>query len=677
MRYTTPVIRSFFVFACILPVLTGAPDQAWPRQYTDGNAKLVLYQPQVDSWSDFKRLDARFAVSLATSKHAPPVWGVLSIEFGTTVDRKSRSVTFTSFSVKDMRYPSATDEAENKVWQALTIKLLPAQASTIALDRILAYIDESHWYARETEILFDPPPILVSKQAAVLVIIDGEPVPLDIGATSLQKIVNTNWDLFFDKKGERYYLRDDNVWLTAKALADGWTPVTQLPADFSRLPANDLYRDVLQAAAKPQKPLTTKLVLVVDKPSELIVLAGNPVLEPIPGTRLSWVANTGSDLFFDTAARQFYFLTSGRWFCAFDLRSNAWTAALSPLPDDFSKIPADHARAHVLASVPGTRRAREAVLNATIPQISTVTRSAIKAEVKYAGEPKFEPIAETGVSYAVNTPKDVLRADGRYYLCLDGGWLVSQSAAGPWQAADHIPEEIYAIPPSSPKHHLTYVTVAGADSESVTYRYSAGYNGAYIANGVLVWGTGYFYPPFFAPGPPLAIYWPSAYYTYGASTWYSPAMRGYVRGSSTSGPYGGYARAAAYDPATGAYSWGRPAWGAYGPRFRLSSGRVVQAHTAKKTPPGDFYAGKDGNVYRRDSTGVWTQNNGNSWVSLNGGDSIREALNYDSSARYWGNYNAQRSDSADKLGGWSSDGFVGRGISGWMMRSPGFGSKEK
>src|SRR5258707_12777246 len=38
----------------------------------------------------------------------------------------------------------------------------------------------------------------------------------------------------------------------------------------------------------------------------------------------------------------------------------------------------------------------------------------------------------------------------------------------------------------------------------------------------------------------------------------------YGRGSAVYGPYGGYARGAAYNPATGAYAWGRSTWGPYG-----------------------------------------------------------------------------------------------------------------
>src|SRR5205814_892907 len=135
---------------------------------------------------------------------------------------------------------------EAKVWAALTSKLLPPFPTTLSLDRVLAYMDKSQANSRQAGVRLEPPQILVSRQPAVLVIIDGKPIPLEIEKTNLQKIVNTNWDLFYDKKGGRYYLRDEKVWLSAKELTDSWLPVTKLPKDFSKLPASELYAEVLQ-----------------------------------------------------------------------------------------------------------------------------------------------------------------------------------------------------------------------------------------------------------------------------------------------------------------------------------------------------------------------------------------------------------------------------------------------
>src|SRR4051812_13810499 len=64
------------------------PDPGWPRVYTDGAAKLTIYQPQVDSWKDFANATARFALALTPGKGAQPVWGTLCIETRTLVNQK-------------------------------------------------------------------------------------------------------------------------------------------------------------------------------------------------------------------------------------------------------------------------------------------------------------------------------------------------------------------------------------------------------------------------------------------------------------------------------------------------------------------------------------------------------------------------------------------------------------
>jgi hypothetical protein len=555
MRDRSRVRRALVLAACAFslsiavaadpqPAAPGVPaDPGWPRQFVDGPVKLVLHQPQVDTWTDFAKLTARFAIALTPAKNAAPVWGVLSVEASTQVDHESRVVTLTGTRVQSITFPSAKDEAEAKAWQALAAKLVPTFPTSITLDRVLAYMDASAVKSRRTDVLLDPPPILVSTQPALLVIIDGKPAFFDIAGTNLQKVLNTNWDLFLDKKSSRYYLRDEKSWYSAKDLTEAWSPVTKLPDDFSKLPADEQYKEVTQTVAKPQAPAAISLVLVVNKPSELIILKGSPYMEPVAGTQLKWISNSEADLFWDASGRQFYFLTSGRWFRAAELKSQGWSPATTSLPEDFKKIPLNHPRAHVLAAVPGTRQADEAVVAASIPKTATIDRKTIKAQVKYVGEPKFEPITGTAVSYATNTPNDVFLLNGRYFLCLEGVWFASPTPNGPWEAADKVPDEIYSIPPSSSKHNVTYVTVYNSTPETVTYGYTSGYVGVYVGYGVAMWGTGYYYPPYYGYGYyAYPVYWPCAYYTYGASAWYNPVTGAYGRGSAVYGPYGGYRR---------------------------------------------------------------------------------------------------------------------------------------
>ena len=132
-----------------------------------------------------------------------------------------------------------------------------------------------------------------------------------------------------------------------------------------------------------------------------------------------------------------YFLVSGRWFSAPDF-SGPWTFATPNLPEDFKRIPLSHPRSRVLASVPGTRQAIEAVLLAQIPQTATVNRREISAPaVDYQGEPQFEAIEKTSVARAVNTDKEILKVGDMYYMCFEGVWFVSNASERTWTVGGH------------------------------------------------------------------------------------------------------------------------------------------------------------------------------------------------------------------------------------------------
>ena len=58
----------------------------------------------------------------------------------------------------------------------------------------------------------------------------------------------------------------------------------------------------------------------------------------------------------------------------------------------------------MLASVPGTPQAQEALIDNSIPQTAEVSRTATTYQATYDGAPKFQPIEGTPLQYAVNTP---------------------------------------------------------------------------------------------------------------------------------------------------------------------------------------------------------------------------------------------------------------------------------
>ena len=401
----------------------------------------------------------------------------------------------------------------------------------MALDRVLAAIDTSQLSIKNVDdIKSDPPTIFFSMTPAVLLNLDGEAIWGIIPENDLQFAVNTNWDLFQHTTSKTFYLLNGGSWLQAADLKGPWKPAGTLPASFSKLPATDDFKEA--RAALPGKPLTaaqTPTVYVSTTPAEMILLRGAPAYTRVPGTSLLWVNNTESDVFRIGQKGAIYYLVAGRWFSAPDF-AGPWTFATLSLPEDFKKIPVEFERSRVLASVPGTRQAAEAVLLASVPQTARVNRKELNAPViDYNGVPEFRAIEKTTVERAVNTDKDVIKVNDRYYLCYQGVWFVSPNAQGPWEVATTIPQEIYTIPASSPSHHVTYVVVSDddPDDEWTTFAYTAGYTGTMVAWGCAVWGSGWYYPPYVWYGG-YPIYYPH-FGTYGYSAWYNPWTGGYGR----------------------------------------------------------------------------------------------------------------------------------------------------
>ena len=243
------------------------------------------------------------------------------------------------------------------------------------------------------------------------------------------------------------YLRNNASWLKATDVKGPWSPAGKLPDSFKKLPAEDNWKEV--KANLPGTPVAASAVpkvFVTLQPGELILLTGEPAYRPVQGTGLQWVSNTESDVFRMGTAGPVYYLVAGRWFTASDF-SGPWTFATPTLPADFKKIPIEHERSRVLASVPGTDQAIEAVLLAQIPQTARVNKKDIKApDVAFQGDPQFTPIEKTPVERAVNTDKDVFKVNSLYYMCHQGVWFVGKTASGPWEAAESVPEQIYQIP---------------------------------------------------------------------------------------------------------------------------------------------------------------------------------------------------------------------------------------
>ena len=684
------------------PPAAPTQDLGWPRQIEREGTKLVYYQPQLDEWKDYKQLRCRIAFAL-TPRGGKELHGVASLAANTLVDQEARTVFLRDISVTSVRFPSSDPESarQGELWFRT---LVPSGGEPVALDRLLAMLQENRAPAATVAVKNDPPPIFYSATPAILLMVDGEPALAPVGKTDLEFVVNTNWDLFRDKSSKQYFLLGPNGWLSAKELKGPWAATTDLPKDMANLPADQNFDDVKKMV--PARPASGPLpqVFYSDAPAELVVLRGAPVYAKIPGTALLYVTNTDADVFVDTTSRQFYTLLSGRWFRA-DTLGGPFTFASANLPADFLKIPAGSPKVGVRVSVPGTQEAADAVMLAQIPTTAVIDKSAAEAAaaVTYDGPPQFTTVQGTSVKYATNTEGRVLKVGDLYYLCFQGVWFVSSSANGPWKTADSIPAAVYTIPPSSPVYNVTYVTQTNPTPTTVESSYTAGYFGTFIVGmsvGLCIaYGTGWRYPPYYyrPPGYHYPIYrpWPA---TYGAAAAYNPRTGAYTVGRAAYGPYGGVSGAARYNPSTGNYSRSASVQTAYGGRTAGASynpwtggyARTQQGHNAYgqwgstvatrgnqwvqtghvttsrgttaayRNSSGQsgsvtrgsngtvvrndngVYAGRDGNVYKRDGQGNWSQYDQGNWNKVDRSAAQNQGLDSSAQARDRGQRDAQQ-----------------------------------
>ncbi len=687
MKFVTRIIAVFTIAFAILLLASTTPaqDPGWPRQIVKPGGTLVIYQPQIDAWNDFTSITWRQAFQL-TPTGGKMVVGAVSFQGSTSVDHASHVVLFYNISVLNLYFPSLSPAATPQMDQLFRTFIPPYV--NVSLDRVVAYLPKPQ-DVKSPELNNAPPLIFVSYSPAILLGIDGQPVFADLPHTNLKSVVNTTWPLFEDKSNSQYYLLVNNIWLTTGDLGGSWSRTMTVPPDFKKLPNSGKFSDVLKAVPAPQvaNPIIPA-VFYATAPAEVILFDGQPSYTPISGTQLSFASNTDSPLFVYSSPQTYYYLTAGRWFSAQSLQG-PWTFASLSLPADFANIPLTSPASAILASVPGTNEAKDAVLIAQIPttMILNPTTAAAQAKVTYTGAPEFAPITGTSLQYATNTVDKVIQVGDIYYLCLQGVWFMSTTPTGPWTTASSVPQVIYTIPPSSPVYNVTYVTQTTTSDGNISASYTAGYLGAFVmgaaVGAVVCSGTGYYYPPYigyppmgypyYHPYPTAYGYagYSSAYYThsgaYGYSTTtygaygktttaaqYNPYTGTYARGASTTTAYGKQSVGQAYNPYTGTYgathqgSSPTAQWGqsyvqqgnksAYTQHYSTAQGTVATAQgsqggkaAATSTYHGTTYAGKSssGDMYAGHDGNVY-QNSGSGWQK------------YDNSTNSWNSVNSQQ-----------------------------------
>ena len=303
----------------------------FPRQFTQNGTTFSVHQPQYDSWND-NQLKGRFAMSVDTGTHngtdgkpeQTADYGVVTFQARTQIDKDARAVVLSDIQLTNASFPTATAK------QAQYLELVRAQLKqkstlTVSLDQLESALAIAAVDAKTPSSLpvrNDPPDILFSTQPAVLVLVDGNPALKPSGVAGVQRVINSR-SLLLEQNGQ-YYTHLAGHWAKAASLDGPWTLAPTVDAKLTQAMQQAVSSKQVDTLDKPPQALADAFanggmpaLYVRTHPAELITVQGDPQFAAIEGTRLSYVTNTGADVFVDAGAdNAWYVLVSGRWFTA-------------------------------------------------------------------------------------------------------------------------------------------------------------------------------------------------------------------------------------------------------------------------------------------------------------------------------------------------------------------------
>jgi hypothetical protein len=608
-----------FILSTSLFAKTGTAQEDWPRIITANDGSVIkIYHPQPESLTG-DVLKLRSAISVIEPGKTDPVFGTFWSVNMVQTDRDNRSLHIETVQVPNLKFGSDIDASRLSYLKSTLESEIPKLQIDLPMDELESMLQSNTEEKKLSKNLnTTPPKIIYSNRPSTLVLIDGAPKLQHNNDWGVDAVVNSPFTIVKNNDGT-YYLYGGKHWYNAPSVTGPYTYAGNIPNNLNKVQSavdnaasNDPGFTSDSAAAKSN---TITDIIVSTQPAELVQTNGEANLSPIDGTNLLYASNSDNDIFIDQASQQYYVLLSGRWYNAPNLSGPWQYIPANSLPADFAKIPEGSPKDNVLASVAGTQAAREAIMDAQIPQTAKVDRNKASANVTYDGSPKFDNIQGTSMQYGVNTQSSVIRYRNKYYAVENGVWFESLSPTGPWTVSTERPEEVDIIPPSSPAYNLKYVYIYDVTPDWVYMGYTPGYLNNFIYGPTVVYGTGFSYSPWFG-----SYYYPRPY-TWGFRMHYNPWVGwsmgyGYNYGwfnmgfglNIWSGWGGGWWGPVGYRPPYRMHEAGYRNYGYYGNRPFGGSGIRASA--------GIRYSNFSNNIYnnRRD---VITRNNNGGFNRIN------------------------------------------------------------
>jgi hypothetical protein len=182
------------------------------------------------------------------------------------------------------------------------------------------------------------PQIIVSTEPTALIVLDGAPRFTGVPGTNLEYATNTSAHVFKDERGG-LYVRVGGNWFRAASAAGPWQhiPIGSLPPAFSAIPDDSPKSGVKRSIANALSPPAWQVSSAKPGITTLTyTLGGDPLLKPIPGTQLNYVANASVPMI-QVDINNWYAVQEGVWFHASEA-TGPWTVTRN-IPPEIYAIP--------------------------------------------------------------------------------------------------------------------------------------------------------------------------------------------------------------------------------------------------------------------------------------------------------------------------------------------------
>ena len=219
-----------------LILIAGPPSGAsdWPRVIESTQGTITIYQPQIDAYRG-DTMSVQAALSFSAIGSAEPVFGALWLDCRVLTDRPSKTVRILGANVRQIRFPEGKEEDTGQISAAIE-EQIPGLNLTFSLDGILESLDTSRKEKEnEKDLEVAPPRIITRDHPAVLVLLDGEPVFVDVEGTSLRRVANTPYFIVQSTVNGELFLKGGDSWFSAREITGPWEVTQEPPAEATRL----------------------------------------------------------------------------------------------------------------------------------------------------------------------------------------------------------------------------------------------------------------------------------------------------------------------------------------------------------------------------------------------------------------------------------------------------------